>query len=49
MEKGFHLACTDIAPSRARVIYPEKVPFPMTTAIEAMGLDDAIAELKAKG
>jgi uncharacterized protein len=49
VEKGFHLACADIAPYRARVIYPGKERFPMTTAIEAMGLDDAIAELKAKG
>ncbi len=48
VEKGFHLACADIAPHRAFVVYPGKERFPLTKDIEAVGLDDASADLKAR-
>lgn len=47
VEKGFHLACADIAPHRACVVYPGKERFPLTSDIEALGLDEAIAGLRA--
>ena len=48
VEKGFHLACADIEPHRACVVYPGKERFPLTKEIQAMGLDEAISALKAK-
>ena len=48
VEKGFHLACADLEPYRACVVYPGKERFPLAANIEAMGLDEAIAGLKAK-
>jgi uncharacterized protein len=48
VEKGFHLACADLEPHRSCVVYPGNDRFPLSTDIEAMGLDEAIAGLKAK-
>ena len=48
VEKGFHLACADLEPHRACVVYPGKERFPLSTDIEAMGLDEAIAGLRMK-
>jgi uncharacterized protein len=45
-EKGFHLACLDVAPHRACVVYPGKERFPLMSDIDAIGLDDAIIGLK---
>jgi uncharacterized protein len=44
-EKGFHLACADLAPHRACVIYPGAERFALSASIEAMGLDAALAGL----
>jgi len=48
VEKGFHLACADLEPHRACVDYPGKERLPLTADIQAMGMDAAIAGLKAK-
>jgi predicted AAA+ superfamily ATPase len=47
-EKGFHLACADIQPERALLVYPGTERFPLGTAVDALGLDDAIGELRAE-
>ena len=48
VEKGFHLACADLEPHRACVVYPGKERFPLSADIQAMGLDEAIAGLRGK-
>jgi predicted AAA+ superfamily ATPase len=47
LEKGFHLACADLRPQRACIVYPGTERFPLATDIDAIGLDDALAALGA--
>ena len=49
VEKGFHLVCADLEPHRACVVYPGKERFPLSADIQAVGLDEAITGLRAKG
>lgn len=51
VEKGFHLACADLAPRRNGVIYPgtERFALGAGAGVEAMGLDAAIAGLVGAG
>lgn len=46
-EKGFHLACADLKPQQALVVYPGKERFPLSPGIAAVGLDEAIARIAA--
>lgn len=49
VEKGFHLACADLAPYRACVIYPGTERFALGAGVEAMGVIEAIAGLATDG
>ena len=46
-EKGFHLACADLSPDRAFVVYPGTERFPAAASVEAIGLIELVAELRA--
>lgn len=48
LEKGVRLACADLEPDRACIVYPGNERFPLASGIDAMGLDEAIAGLAAK-
>lgn len=45
VEKGFHLACADVRPTRRLVIYPGTARFMLQSDIEVMPLVDAMREL----
>lgn len=45
LEKGLHLACADIEPSRAMVVYNGSECFPMGEGVEAIGLYSLAQEL----
>jgi len=47
VEKGFHSARADLAPTRSWVIYPGEDRFPLATGVEAIGLRAAVTELAA--
>ena len=45
VEKGFHLACEDLRPTRKIVIYPGTDRFPLQSGIEVLPLSEAMREL----
>jgi predicted AAA+ superfamily ATPase len=45
LEKGFHLACADLAPSRRFVVYSGQERYPLGAGIEAISLRELAAEL----
>ena len=47
LERGFHAACTDLAPSRKFVVYPGVERYRLAADIEAMSLEDMAMELVA--
>lgn len=47
VEKGFHLACADLAPERRFVVYSGQERYPLLKDVEAIGLYDLAAELGA--
>jgi predicted AAA+ superfamily ATPase len=47
VEKGFYVACEDLAPQRRIVVYPGSERFPLQHGVEAMPLQDAGQELLA--
>ncbi len=47
VEKGFHSARADLAPTRSWVIYPGEDRFPLAAGVEAIGLRAALTELAA--
>lgn len=49
IEKGFHLACDDLEPARRFVVYSGDDRYPLGQGVEAIGLRDLAAELKAQG
>ena len=44
VEKGFHLACEDLRPTRKIVIYPGTDRFPLQSGIEVLPLSEAMRE-----
>lgn len=49
LEKGFHLACADIKPQRALVVYSGSDGFPMGSGVMAIGLHALAGELASLG
>lgn len=47
VERGFHLACADIEPSRAFVVYAGDARYPLSESLEAIGISELAAELRA--
>ena len=47
LERGFHAACTDLAPARKFVVYPGVERYRLATDIEAISLEELAAELIA--
>lgn len=45
LERGFHAACTDLAPSRKFVVYPGVERYRLAADIEAISLEDMAMEL----
>ena len=45
LERGFHAACADLAPSRKFVVYPGAERYRVAADVEAISLDDMAAEL----
>lgn len=45
LERGFHLACADVAPSRRLVVHPGRERFPLAKGIEALPLPALLREL----
>ncbi|HQW39329.1 MAG TPA: hypothetical protein PLO00_11440, partial [Usitatibacteraceae bacterium] len=45
LERGFHLACADVAPSRRLVVHPGRERFPLAEGIEALPLPALLREL----
>ena len=45
LEKGFHIACGDIGPAEAFVVYPGTERFPLGQGIHAIGIDDIVKRL----
>jgi hypothetical protein len=45
LERGFHLACADLNPSRKIVVYPGKELYRLAPDIEAMSLRDIAQQL----
>jgi predicted AAA+ superfamily ATPase len=45
IERGFHLACDDVRPSRRRVVYGGTERFPIADGVEAVSLLDLCEEL----
>ena len=48
VERGFHLACTDLAPSRAFVVHAGDDRYPISRTLEAVGIREFAAELHAR-
>ena len=48
LERGFHLACADVEPTRRIVVHPGRERFPLAGGIEAMPLDALLAELSSR-
>ncbi|MBN2537996.1 ATP-binding protein [candidate division WOR-3 bacterium] len=46
-ERGFHVACTDLAPTRRAVVYPGRERYPLGQDVEAVPLRELAAELAA--
>ena len=49
VERGFHIACADIQPSRAFVVYAGDVRYPLSESLEAIGIRELATELRALG
>lgn len=47
VERGFHLACADIEPSHAFVVYAGDARYPLSESLEAIGISELAAELRA--
>ena len=47
LEKGFHIACEDLRPTRKLVIYPGTERYPLQADIEAVPLATAMRELQS--
>jgi uncharacterized protein len=47
VEKGFHIACADLKPDRAFVVYPGSEKFPLKDKAEAISIDGLVALLDA--
>ncbi len=47
LERGFHAACTDLAPKRKFVVYPGAERYRLAADIEAISLEDMAIELVA--
>lgn len=47
LERGFHLACEDVAPARRLVVYGGAEAFPIAQDIEALSVVDLCARLRA--
>ena len=47
LERGFHAACTDLAPKRKFVVYPGVERYRLAADIEAISLEDMAMELVA--
>ena len=47
VERGFHLACADLEPSRAFVVYAGDARYPLSESLEAIGIRELAAELRA--
>lgn len=47
-EKGFHIACGDIAPERRFVVYPGRETYPLGNGVEAIGLPSLAALLNGR-
>ena len=45
VERGFHLACADLQPSRRFVVYPGSERFPLKETTTALGLKELIQDL----
>lgn len=45
LDRGFHAACADLAPSRKFVVYPGAERYRVAADVEAVSLDDMAAEL----
>ncbi len=45
VDRGFHIACGDLRPGRAAVVYPGTERFPLAAGIEAVGLVELAQEL----
>jgi hypothetical protein len=48
-DRGFHVACEDLAPARRVVVYPGEDAYPLGAGIEAMPLKALARELTAAG
>ena len=48
VERGFHLACADVEPSRAFVVHAGDDRYPLSRTLEAVGVRDFAAELRAR-
>jgi predicted AAA+ superfamily ATPase len=48
VERGFHVACEDLKPTRQLVIYPGDEPFPLSHGVQAVPLAALCGELAAK-
>lgn len=49
LERGFHAACADLAPSRKFVVYPGAERYRIAADIEVISLDELAAELHKSG
>ena len=47
VERGFHVACADLEPSRAFVVYAGDARYPLSESLEAIGIRELAAELRA--
>lgn len=47
VEKGFHLACEDLAPEHKFVVYPGAERFPLGHGVEALNVAALAGELAA--
>ena len=47
VERGFHLACADIQPSRAFVVYAGDDRYPLSKTLEAISIRELATELRA--
>ena len=45
VERGFHIACEDLAVKQRYVVYPGTESFPLRAGVQAMGLKDLVVKL----
>ena len=48
VERGFHLACADVEPSRASVVHADDDRYPVSITPEAVGVREFAAELRVR-